>query len=321
LNLTKDAWATVLTENDAWRISLTEYLDLADRLAKLDGEDGSKDVWVWSILIESFHVLNRIIDPEYRPNLETFVGQLVEPAFDKLGWEPQPGENSLIPQLRADLLRTLGTLGNHPGVQERAVELYEEYKSNPADVTGSMVAAVIGILAHAGDGTRYEEFFNNFKSTDATPQDKNRYLSALTAFRQRDLLQKTLDKTITEEIPRQDASGVIGSLLTSVYGRELAWGFVKGRWQEMSELYGQTGLSRACQGLIGLSTPELASDVDQEVRKIKIDSRTLQQYLGGKTLEQILERLRVFAGLREREGENLRDHLAEYTPSAGEEVR
>ena len=32
LNLTKDAWATVLTENDAWRISLTEYLDLAARL-------------------------------------------------------------------------------------------------------------------------------------------------------------------------------------------------------------------------------------------------------------------------------------------------
>jgi transposase-like protein len=33
---------------------------------------------------------------------------------------------------------------------------------------------------------------------------------------------------------------------------------------------------------------------------------------GGKTLEQILERLRVFVGLSEREGEDLHDYLAEF---------
>jgi puromycin-sensitive aminopeptidase len=323
LNLTKDAWAAVLTETKAWHISLTEYLDLAARLAKLDGEDGGyKNVWVWSILIDSFGVLNRIIDPEYRPNLEAFVRQLVEPAFDELGWEPQPGESPLIPELRADLLRTLGTLGNHHRVQERAVELYEKYKSNPAEVKdGNMVAAVIRIVAHAGDGTRYEEFLNNYTSKDATPQDKNRYLNALTAFRQSELLQKTLDKALTEEIPSQDGSRIVQSMLTSVYGRELAWEFVKGRWQEMSQFYGQTGLSRVCQGLSGLSTPELASEVDQEARRVKIDGQTLQRYLGGKTLEQILERLRVFVCLGEREGKNLQAYLAEFTPSVREEVR
>jgi puromycin-sensitive aminopeptidase len=324
LNLTKDAWATVLTENDAWRMSLTEYLDLAARLAKLDGKDGHyKNGWVWSILIQSFHVLNRFIDPEYRPNLEAFVGQLIEPTFNELGWEPQPGESPLIPQLRADLVRTLGTLGNHRGVQELAVELYERYKSYPAEVKdGDIVAAVIRIVAHAGDGTRYEEFFNNYKSPEATPQDRNRYLFALTAFQQPDLLQKILDKTMKpDEIRTQDASSVVGSLLTSVYGRELAWDFVKGHWQEMSQLYGQSGLSRVCQGLIGLSTPELASDVDQQVRMVKIGGQPLHRYLGGKTLEQILERLRVFVGLSEREGENLQDYLAEFTPSVREEVR
>jgi puromycin-sensitive aminopeptidase len=324
LNLTKDAWAAVLTQKRAWRISLTEYLELATKLAKLDGKDGGEDVWVWSTMIDSFGVLNRIIDPEYRPNLEAFVGQLVEPAFEELGWEPQPGESPLIPQLRADLVRTLGTLGNHRGVQQRAVEIYEEYKSEPAKVKdGDIVAAVIRIVAHAGDATRYEEFLKNFQSPHATPQDKNRYLNALTAFRQPDLLQKTLDKTITEEIPRQDGSRIVQLILTSVYGRELAWEFVKaeGRWQKMSELYGQTGLSRVCQGLIALSTPELASDVDQEVRKVKIGGQTLQRYLGGKTLEQILEQLRVFVGLGEREGENLQDSLAEYTPSVSEEAR
>jgi puromycin-sensitive aminopeptidase len=322
LNLVKDAWATVLTEDDTWRILLTTYLDLVDRLAKLDGEDGGKNVWVWDIMIQSFHVLNRIIDSKYRPNLEAFVRQRVEPAFDELGWEPQPGESPLIPQLRADLVRTLGTLGNHRGIQERAVELYERYKGNPSEVKdGDIVAAIIRIVAYAGDATRYEEFFDNFKSPDATPLDKNRYLYALTAFQRPDLLQKTLDKALTEEIPKQDAAGVVQAVLTSVYGRELAWEFVKGHWKPMSDRFKQNGLSRVCQGLIGLSTPELASEVDQEVRRIRIDGQTLQQYLGGKTLEQILERLRVFVGLSERERANFQDYLAECIPSVSEEVR
>jgi hypothetical protein len=53
----------------------------------------------------------------------------------------------------------------------------------------------------------------------------------------------------------RDASRVVGASLMSVYGRELAWDFVKGRWQEMSVLYGQSGLGRVCQGSSGLSTP------------------------------------------------------------------
>lgn len=111
---------------------------------------------------------------------------------------------------------------------------------------GDIVAAVIRIVAHAGDDTRYEEFFNNFKSPEATPQDKNRYLYALMSFRQPDLLQKTLDElekplkkskedqTKEGAIRSQDAPGVVQSLLMSVYGRELTWRFVKDYWQEMS---------------------------------------------------------------------------------------
>ena len=321
LNLIKDFWAAVLTENKAWQIPLTEYLDeWAIRMAGLDRNEGHKNVWTWSILIRSFHALNRIVDREYRPNLEAFVRQLVEPAFDELGWEPRPGESALIPQLRADLLRAFGTLGNHRRVQDSAVEVYERYKSNPATVDGNIAAAVIEILAFAGDDARYEEFFNNFKSQQATPQDKERYLSALAAFRQPDLLQKTLDKAIKpEEIRTQDAPAVVRLLLMSVYGRELAWEFVKDHWEEMSKLYGHSGLSRVCAGVIGLTTPELEEDVHQEVRKIRIEGQTLQQYLGGKTLEQQLEQLRIFVKFRQREGQDLHDYLTQFSSSAGKE--
>ncbi len=236
----------------------------------------------------------------------------VKPAFDELGWEAQPSDGELIPQLRADLLRTLGTLGNAREVHASAIEVYNTYKCNPATVDGNIVAAVIEILAHAGDGTRYEEFLNAFRSKETTPQDKERYLSALAAFRQPNLLQKTLEKTINpEEIRAQNAPGVVRSLLMSVYRRELSWKFVKGHWEEMSKLYGQSGLRRVFAGVIALTTTELDRDVSQEVRKIKIQDQPLQQYLGGKTLEQCLELQCVFVKFREREGAALHNYLTE----------
>jgi hypothetical protein len=68
--------------------------------------------------------------------------------------------------------------------------------------------------------------------------------------------------------------------------------------------------------LKGLTTSNLDDEkVIQEVRAVKIDGQTLQKYLGGKTLEQHLEQLRVFATFRKRAGTALQDYLAQFSSS------
>jgi puromycin-sensitive aminopeptidase len=56
-----------------------------------------------------------------------------------------------------------------------------------------------------------------------------------------------------------------------------------------------------------LATPELEQDVQTFFTSRQID-------LGGKTLEQYLEQLRVAVAFREREGPQLKDHLAQNMP-------
>ena len=65
-------------------------------------------------------------------------------------------------------------------------------------------------------------------------------------------------------------------------------------------------LFRSCEGVIGLSTPELERDVHAFFVNRKIT-------LGGKTLEQYLEQLRVAVALREREGEALATYLRRFS--------
>src|SRR5262249_1329221 len=149
----------------------------------------------------------------------------------------------LVRQLRGDLLRTLGTLGNDPAVQVQAADIYARSLNKPAEVDANVLAAVIPILAHCGDAGRYEEFLQRFR-TAATPQEEQRYLHGLTGFQPLNLVEQTLARTLNGEFRAQDAPFVLRSLLLSVPGRELAWNFVKANWEQLNRALPVVGVRR-----------------------------------------------------------------------------
>ncbi len=293
-NLVNDAWAATT----AGLVPLTEYLELTARFR------GERDRNVWSVLIGSLGALNRIIRPGDRPRLEGLVRDRLQQVVAALGWSPRAGEDDLTRQLRGDVLRALGILGNDGPAQARARELYEAAQRDPAAVDPNVLPALIATLAHAGDAARYDEFLGRFRSA-TTPQEEQRYLYALAGFRDPELGRQTLERAVNGEIRTQDAPFVARSLLSSVYARELAWQFVKDRWDAMDRLYPKHGLRRMCEGVTALATPELEADVHRFFADRTID-------LGGKTLAQYLEQLRVAVTLREREGAALASYLARF---------
>ncbi len=296
-NLVNDAWAAAV----AGLMPLPEYLDLTARFR------AERDKNVWVTLLDSLHMLNRIITPADRPKLEALVRDRLDPAVGELGWAPAAGESDLTKQLRADLVRALGTMGNDSRIQTRAVELYAAYTHDAAGgktIDPNMVPSMIAILAFTGDRQRYDEFFQKFRSA-ATPQEERRYLYSLAAFRPTELIDQTLARAINGDFRTQDAPFMVSALMGSVYGRERAWGFVKQNWETMDRLFPKSGLRRMCGGIVGLVTPELEQDVRRFFEERKID-------LGGKTLEQYLEQLHIGVTLRERETKTLNKYLERF---------
>ena len=293
-NLINDAWATTV----AGLMPLTDYLDLTARFTV------ERDKNVWAVLLDSFSFLNRIITVEYRPALEAFVRGRIGPAVTDLGWVPRSGESELTKQLRGELIGAQGKLGNDPAIQRRATELYATYCKDATAVDPNVVPSLIAILAHTGDATRYDEFNERFR-TAATPQEERRYLFSLAMFQPKALLERTLARTISGEIRTQDAPFLISAILGNVYGRELAWDFVKTNWEKMDQLFPKQGLRRMCGGIVSLATPELEREVRDFFTTRKID-------LGGKTLDQYLEQLRIAVTVRERDSLVLRTYLDRY---------
>jgi puromycin-sensitive aminopeptidase len=290
-NLVGDCFALA----QAGGLSAPEYLDLTARfMAETDRN-------VWAVLAGSFAFVNRVIAPESRPGLASLVRHRVAPAAERLGWEPDPEESELDGQLRGELLRLLGTLGDDPGTQERARELYARHEKDATAVDPNVLPALVSIVAWTGGEEQYASFQQRFKSA-RTPQEEQRYLYALAGFRQPELLGRTLDLALGGEVRSQDAPFLIRAMLASVHGRGLAWEFVKEHWEAMAQQYPGSAYRRMWEGVTTL----ISAEWERDVRDF-FSSRGI--VLGGKTLAQYLEQLHAAVSFQEREREALAAYL------------
>ena len=291
-NLVNDTWAAAL----AGLTPLTTYLDLLQLFRE------ETDHNVWTAILGSCHYLYRLLDPQQRPALQAFIRTLLGPITKRLGWSPQAGESELTSQLRGELLGALGTLGDDAATQAEARSRYAQYKTNRDSVDRNVVPALVSILAYSGGPAEYEEFRGNSK-TATTPQEEQRYLFALAAFRQANLLEQTLTLTVNGEVRSQDAPYLVRSLLLNTDGRERAWTFMKEHWEDMVRRYPDNSIVRMCEGITALVTPALEADV-----RAFFATHPVKQ--GAKTMEQHLEKLRIAVACKQREAANLKAYFA-----------
>jgi aminopeptidase N len=281
-NLVNDTWATTL----AGLTPLTDYLDLIDLFRD------ETDLNVWTTVMISSHHLRRILDEVQERLFQERIRAVFNPALQRLTWSPKEGETELERQLRGDLINALGTVGEDKACQQRARELYVQYEKDPTSVERNLIPALVSIVAHTGSGVDYEKFYSRFKNAQ-TPQEETRYLFALGAFRQPDLIDRTLQMTLSGEVRTQNAPYLMRGILLNKDAREKAWSFMKAHWEEMLRRYPDNSIPRMCEGIIGLVTPELEADV----RKFFGEHPVKQ---GAKQMEQHLERLHIAVACRER---------------------
>jgi puromycin-sensitive aminopeptidase len=287
--------------NDSWAMTLAGHVSLADylKLAQLFKEEEDKNVW--SILLGSLNYIDRIVDDKARKAFESFVCKLLEPIYKRLGWEPAESENELTGQLRGLVISALGCLGNHDEVKRQAVEAYARYKTDKAAIDSNIVSAVVSILAVNGDAKRYEEFVQSFE-TAKTPQEEDRYLYSLAAFRDQALLTRTLESCMNGKIRSQSAPFVIRDVMLNRQGRRLGFDLARSRWDEIQKLFAASNITRMWEGVIGLVDEKLAQEVGEFFAKNPVPQ-------GPKQIEQHQERLAVAVRLLKREGANLEKAL------------
>ncbi|MCP3975924.1 MAG: M1 family metallopeptidase, partial [bacterium] len=83
--LVSDLWANVL----AGDVPAGDFLELASQFKE------ETEPEVWGAIVGGLGELNRVVSSDDRPALQSFVRDLVSPAADRMGWQPEENETDL----------------------------------------------------------------------------------------------------------------------------------------------------------------------------------------------------------------------------------
>lgn len=288
--LVADTWAAT----QAGKVTLTDFLSLCRVVNQ------SNQTAAWSVVVESLGTLNRIASDEQRHLVQATARAILEPKFESLGWEAEPGEDETVPSLRAQVIAALGTIANHEDIRREALARFDK-----GDLQGDLASAVVSIVASQGREGDYEEIFKRFKEA-RDPQSEQRYLAGLSGFDDVALTIRTFEACFGEDIRTQDAPYEVGALLANRAGGMTVYELLKERWDEALSRFPIDAHSRM---VMGVSRMVLAPEKAEEIASF-LEAHPVK--VGQRTVIQGIERLRNRAAMAARLAPELNDTLESF---------
>jgi aminopeptidase N len=268
--LLDDDWALVR----AGRHDVGSFLDLAS------GFKAERNSAVLGTLAGTLGLIDRALTTDAtRPAFRAWVSSLLKPALQEIGWMPRAGESGDVASARATLVGTLGAVSRDPEVLSKARELAMQELAKPGSVQPELVNVVVDLAALAGGRALYDKYLERRRrATD--PEEKYRYLNALTSFTDPMLVRETMELVLGPDVRNQDAKVVIASMIGNIETQHLAWELLQARWDEVQKKTGEfVGNTVIVGGLSAFCDARTLDEVKQffSTHKVPDAERTLQQ--------------------------------------------
>lgn len=291
IGLLGDTWAAVL----AGAVPLGEWVRLLGGLGDEDDPD------VWSAALAPLPLLDVVVADTDRLALQAFVRSVAGPALDRLGWDPQPGEDERVAISRSRLVAALGGTGADPAVRAEAAARYERDRTEGQGLAPDLRSAVINVVAASGGEAAWTSLLDRYRTT-ANPQEKVRYLYSLAQSDYPALLRRTLELCVSDEVRNQDAPFLVSMVVANRHGGGDAWDWVAANWDTLLDRYPANLIVRVLEGITAIVDPDVAGRVRDFLATARLP-------VGGPRVAQLLERMGINAAFAQRVGPGLGDAL------------
>lgn len=302
LTLVSDQWALVRVGE----VPATTFLDLASSLAS------EQDHFVLDEVVSRLGAIeHRFVADADRPLLQAFIGRLLLPAADRLGWAPSgpEAETDDVRLLRAAVLRATVLLARIPQLVAEAEHRFLGLLADPNSRTGTpagqldpnLLDVVVIAAARSADETRFATLLDRARN-ELDPVSKRRFLHALARVETPALLERAVELALTDTVPMQDFTSYLSVLLTNRATRELAWSLIRDRWDVVrTKASSPMLLRRLVEGLGSLTERHHLDEVRAFLERHPIEAAR-------QAISQTLERMQIDASVAER----LRPEIASW---------
>ncbi len=197
---------------------------------------------VWSEIASSVNRLYNIISNEkFEENYKKYVLDLFSIITKNIIWTKKSKEKHSDVFLRKLILSQVGFYGDKNTIKKAQI-LFKKRNKSPIDA--NLRSTVYNIVSRTIDNTNSYKLWKQFHKLyldENMHEEKERYGIALTKFKNKKILKKTLDFALSIDVRHQDAPSIIANVWQNRYGRELTWKFIQNNWNIILKYYGEGG--------------------------------------------------------------------------------
>jgi puromycin-sensitive aminopeptidase len=193
---------------------------------------------VWQEIAGGINKIYNLIQNEsFKEKYKLYALSLFQPLSVRLGWNHIKGENHSDIFLRNLALSHAASYGDKIIINE-AIKLFKNKDKFPirADIRGF----VYNIVASHGKIKEWNLFEKLYKKEEFH-EEKDRLARALSSFKDKDLIIKTLNFALSKNVRNQDAPFIIVQVWQKSKNRDLTWKFVKNNWENILKHWGLGG--------------------------------------------------------------------------------
>jgi puromycin-sensitive aminopeptidase len=244
-----------------------------------------------------------MIDESSRADFAEFVRDRLSNAKTFFGWYASKRDSEIIRRERAEVLLTLGTIGQDKETIENARALFKDYFAHDKDtaIDAELIDPIIKIVAYNGDAADYariEALWHRAQS----PEREQSALMALALFQEPVLLHKTLKMCLTEKVRRQDGPQLMAAIMETPAGRGLALDFFRKHIIHIAWRFSGHLICNIVMGMNSLATDQQLDEVQAFFKKHPVPSQS-------RSISKIIEAIQVRVAFKQRNGAQLSSWL------------
>lgn len=292
--------------DDAYALTRSGYYSGGFLLDFLSAYEKETELRVWQVLLPRLDAVSLLVAGEsYAKLLGFYTRDLLSRISSRVGWVEQIDDTPHTKMLRGMVLGASGEAGDYATIAV-AQEKFEAFLKNRDSLSPNLRRAVYGIVAAYGNGETHDTLWQLYQKF-TLQEEQVRLLGSLTDFRDPELLLKTLMLLISGEVRSQDVYPALRSIATNPAGRDLTWRFVKDNWGAFCKMYEK---GKLLGRVIESVCKPLASFEDEADVKAFFTAHPVPE--ATRTIDQVLESIRINARWRERDRANFASWLKRY---------
>ncbi len=280
-----------------------------ETLMRFKGDDTRVVVTVICSYLET--LLLQLVASADRSRFASFVRQLLNPVWEQVLWDPDPGEDDERRWLRAELLWTLGAVGQDDEILSELPRRQTRYQAKPDSLDPTLLNAFTRLCARSDGGTRFDYYLSKFERS-TTPEERDRYLIALADFTKPALARKVMAFMLSDAVRPQDVWKPMRALLFHPAIQAESWTYLKAHWPAFKAKGGSIGAQRMIQATRSL----WRADWHEEVKDF-FSLPENQVPSAKRALAQTLEFIQLGIRFKAAQSARLSDWLQHNVPKEG----